>query len=112
MSLTTRPKRGHNGDAIAGDAAPGLNVTYPTTPRQWEDWQRKRARYRLALARWAIEKARTDPGFDAEQELKAALALLELTPADDERLMAANRAKGRAFNQRGMAPTKGGRKTC
>ena len=116
MSLTTRPKRplqptgAGSGDVVDGGSVGVTMVSWPRTPAQWDAWQRRRDRMRIAIGRWAAHKALATPGLSAaEQEelakeyFRTVLKALELTRADDERLRVENtRARVRTPKRRAV----------
>lgn len=102
-SNVSRVATGCEGDIISGGSMARLMVDLPRSETQWQQWLTRRARYRLALARWAVAKAKDDPTFDAAAWLAEALEMLELLPRDDERIHKAGRPRQRTFNNRAKA---------
>jgi len=72
----------------ADSATVMLSIPWPGTESGWEQWLRRRAKFRLAVAQWVVNRCRHDPALHAETELREVLAMLELTLDDDVRLRA------------------------
>ena len=65
-----------------------LTIIPPRTAAEIEACIRRRHRFRLTICRWAVRRAKEDPGFDAEQEAVGMIRMLGLTLAEDEKIRA------------------------